>query len=378
MKSKISNSQMKDSSSKLIFSDPILCAQFLRGYVDIPLLKNVQPEDIEDVTSRYLHMFTEERNSDSVNRVRTKINETPFFIVSLIEHKSNVDYNVVMQVFRYMVFIWEDYEKEMEKQHKGISKTKDFKYPPILPIVFYDGIENWTASNRLHDRIIFSDVFGQYIPDYQCMLIKLSDYTNAELMEKKDELSVIMMVDRLRNAADYAKLVQEVSSDYLHEVTAKSPEYLLEIMAQIVEVFLAKLNIPLEEVDTFTSQIKERNMGELFAHFEGWDVQAIRKEAREEARKEAQKEAQVLARKQVEREVEKARKQVMQQVTEQVTEQVTQQVTETDIKKLLAVLHKLGCSRETTIEQLVEQYQLAYEIAAKKVDDFWKRNTLLH
>ena len=92
MKEKISNSQMKDTSSKLIFSDPILCAQFLRGYVDIPLLKNVQPEDIEDVTNRYLHMFTEERNSDSVSRIRTKINETPFFIVSLIEYKSNVDY----------------------------------------------------------------------------------------------------------------------------------------------------------------------------------------------------------------------------------------------------------------------------------------------
>ena len=35
MKEKISNSQMRDTSSKLIFSDPILCAQFLRGYVDI-------------------------------------------------------------------------------------------------------------------------------------------------------------------------------------------------------------------------------------------------------------------------------------------------------------------------------------------------------
>ena len=92
MKEKISNSQMKDTSGKLIFSDPILCAQFLWGYVDIPLLKDVQPEDIEDVTGRYLHMFTEERNSDSVSRVRTKINETPFFIVSLIEYKSNVDY----------------------------------------------------------------------------------------------------------------------------------------------------------------------------------------------------------------------------------------------------------------------------------------------
>ena len=369
MTESISNSQVKDSSSKRIFSDPILCAQFLRGYVDIPLLKDVQPEDIEDVTSRYLHMFTEERNSDSVNKVKTKMNETPFFIVSLIEHKSNVDYNVVMQVFRYMVFIWEDYEKEMEKQHRGISKTKDFKYPPILPIVFYDGVENWTASNKLHDRILFSDVFGQYIPDYQCMLIKLLDYTNAELMEKKDELSVIMMVDRLRNAADYTKLVQEVSSNYLHEVTAKSPEYLLEIMAQIVEVFLAKLNIPLEEVDIFTSQIKERNKGELFAHFEGWDVQAIRKEAREEA--------QILARKQVEREMEEVRKQVereMEETRNEVTQQVTEQVIETDIKKLLAVLYKLGCSRETVIEQLMEQYQLPHELAAKKADDFVERS----
>ena len=42
-----------------------------------------------------------------------------FYWISLIEHKSNVDYNVVMQVFRYMVFIWEDYEKEMEEGSLG-------------------------------------------------------------------------------------------------------------------------------------------------------------------------------------------------------------------------------------------------------------------
>ena len=161
-------------------------------------------------------------------------------------------------------------------------------------------------------------------------------------------------------------MIQEVGSDYLHEVTEQSPAYLLEIMAQIVEVFMAKLNIPLEEVDTFTSQIKERNMGELFAHFEGWDVQAIRKEAREEARKEIQKEVQILARKQVESEMEEVRKQV--------TQQVTQQVTEASIQKLLTVLHKLDCSREAAIEQLIEQYQLTHEIAATKVNDFWMRS----
>lgn len=33
-------------------------------------------------------------------------------------------------------------------------------------------------------------------------------------------------------------------------------------------MFLAKLNVPWEEMDAFTEQIKERKMGELFKYFE--------------------------------------------------------------------------------------------------------------
>lgn len=219
MTEKFHSSKVKDSSSKIIFEDPVLCSQFLRGYVDIPILKDVQPEDIEDVTERFVHMFTEERNSDIVKRVHTKINDTPFFLISLIEHKSVVDYNVVMQILRYMVFIWEDYEKEMERQHKGISRTKEFKYPPVLPVIFYDGTDTWTAATRLQERVLFSDMFVKYIPDYQCILMQLNDYSNEELLKRKEELSIVMLIDKLKNAADYAELGQELSEEYLGEVT---------------------------------------------------------------------------------------------------------------------------------------------------------------
>ena len=63
-----------------------------------------------------------------------------------------------MQILRYMVYIWEDYEKECEIKQKGISKNKDFKYPPILPIIFYNGSKNWTSSLQLNERIYFSDI----------------------------------------------------------------------------------------------------------------------------------------------------------------------------------------------------------------------------
>ena len=83
----MSNSKVHDSSSKLIFGNAELCSQFLRNYMDMPILKNVKAEDIEDVTERYIPMFTEERNSDTVKRIKLSENQTLFFI-SLIEHKT--------------------------------------------------------------------------------------------------------------------------------------------------------------------------------------------------------------------------------------------------------------------------------------------------
>ena len=324
----LTNTKLRDSSAKIIFKDPILCAQFLRDYVDIPILKDVEPEDIEDETDRFVHLFTEERDSDVVKRIRLKRGKTPFYLVTLIEHKSDVDYNVVMQIFRYMAFIWEDYEKEQNREHKGISRTKDFKYPPILPVVYYEGKDNWTAATRLHDRVFLSDVLGEYIPDYRCIMMQLNKYTNRKLMEKEDELSVIMMINKLQRAADFTSLKEEVPSEYLEKVTAGTPEYLLGIMEQVIEILLRKINVPQEEAAEFAEQVKERKMGELFANFEAYDVQATRAEERKRTIEEA-------------------------------------------IEKLIKVNKKHGCSKRETEEDLTEKYGLTEEEAAQRLELYW-------
>lgn len=323
----ILNTKVRDSSSKIIFGDPVLCCQFLKGYVNIPILKDVQPEDIEDVSERYVHMFVEERNSDVVKRVRLKENTTSFYVISLIEHKSLVEYNVVMQILRYMIYIWEDYEREQEREHPGISKTKDFKYPPVLPIIYYDGSMNWTASVELKERIFLSDILEEYLPNFKCILVQLKDYSNAELMEKKDELSIIMLISRLQKAADFETIGREVNAEYLNDITSKSPKYLLDIIAQIIEVLLLKVNVPYEEAEAFAGQVKERRMGELFANFEEYDVQATRRDEREK--------------------------------------------TIEDIKKLINIMKRLGCSIEVAKEQLMEAYNLTKEETEKKIALYW-------
>lgn len=64
------NQHNRDISSKTVFGNAVLCAQFLRDNVDMPMLRNVQPEDIEDVSERYYPYLGTEFHSDSVKRIR--------------------------------------------------------------------------------------------------------------------------------------------------------------------------------------------------------------------------------------------------------------------------------------------------------------------
>ncbi|MFR5149132.1 MAG: Rpn family recombination-promoting nuclease/putative transposase [Ruminococcus sp.] len=163
-----------------IFKNNRLTSQFLSNYTGIQMLAGVRPEDIEDVTERYHAFLGIEFESDTIKKVCLhQADGTPdreIYVISLIEHKSAVDYDVAMQLFRYMSVIWYDYRMEQNKKKKDANRRKAFRYPLIIPFVYYEGKEKWTArpaferpdrvrgrNERIHTR--FS------IPRSQCAAI---------------------------------------------------------------------------------------------------------------------------------------------------------------------------------------------------------------
>ncbi|MFG6356034.1 MAG: hypothetical protein K1W26_04300 [Acetatifactor sp.] len=48
----------------MIFSDNILSSQFLRDYADMDILRHIQPEDIEDVSERFVPLYSTDREND--------------------------------------------------------------------------------------------------------------------------------------------------------------------------------------------------------------------------------------------------------------------------------------------------------------------------
>ena len=69
-----------------------------------------------------------ELHTRNVNSREIFKNDTLAYVISLIEHKSDIDYDVAMQLLRYMTVIWQDY-KDMQLSLIHISEPTR---PPLL------------------------------------------------------------------------------------------------------------------------------------------------------------------------------------------------------------------------------------------------------
>ena len=298
----------RDVSSKKVLGNPILYAQFLRDNVKIPFLKDVQPEDIEDVSERYIPYLGTEFESDTVKKVhlhnRQNMDQTvseqrsekvheydplkePFFLISLTEHKSQVDYDVAMQLLKYMLCIWLDYKKEMEQKKEGASERKSFRYPLIIPIVYYEGKALWTADRQFHARISCGEPLRGWVPDFTYEVVRLHDYSNEELLARGDEMSLIMLFNKIQDMMDLSKFLK-LPQEKLDDMVRDTPEAILDIIVSVMESLCVKIGATEEEMQECVSRVRERRMGYLFENIEKMDIQAERRntaEARAEARK---------------------------------------------------------------------------------------------
>ena len=276
----------QNNTGKVIFEDNNLCCQFLNDYVDLPHFRDVRPEDIEDVSEEFVPLFSNEREADRIKeiKIRGENNITSFFLISLIEHKSNVEYNIHMQIFRYMVYIWERYEKQMERENPGCTRRKGFAYPPIIPIVYYEGKGSWTAPKEFKDKIMFGETFKEFLPNFSYYMVPIHDYSNETLINHGDEISLVMLINKLQSIDDMEQF-SSLPAHKLEEILKNTPDYLLDIIVNVLRAFLRKVNVPEDEMETIVSKVKEKKMGELFANMDKMDIQAERRKTAEAQRR---------------------------------------------------------------------------------------------
>lgn len=267
----------RDVNSRTVFKNNLLTSQFLQRYTNLPVFASLKPEDIEDVSAKYQVYLGVEYEADTIKKVYIRDKDgcvsQEIFVISLIEHKSNVDYDVSMQLLRYMCAIWQDYKAEQEKLCKNGSKSKNFRYPIIIPIVYYEGKLQWTADLNLKKRIEFADEFGKYVPDFTYEVVSVNQYTNEELGRRGDEMSLVMQINKIQTPEDLTAFLNEARESAV-SVYANAPEEIKKIYRDIIWALLIKENFSVEETKAIVEEIGGNGMGILFENMEKMDIQA--------------------------------------------------------------------------------------------------------
>ncbi len=112
--------------------------------------------------------------ADVVYRCKFKGSEEELYFVLLWEHKSKPDKYVAIQVGLYILLTL--YE---------MTKAEDPKLEPILPLVFYNGKEDWQPKTivELFEEHPFFDTFKQYLPTFDFLFNNISSLSTEELLQ---------------------------------------------------------------------------------------------------------------------------------------------------------------------------------------------------
>ncbi len=107
-------------------------------------------------------------------------------------------------------------------------------------------------------------------------MVPIRKYTNEELLEKADEISLVMLFNKVQTKEDIERL-REIPPEKLSEILQNTPGQVLQVIADVLYVLLLKENVPVEEAEELVEKVKEKKMAELFENMEKMDIQAERR-----------------------------------------------------------------------------------------------------
>ena len=91
------------------------------------------------------------------------------------------------------------------------------------------------GSGQLKDRIEFAEQMEKYIPDFSYEVVSVSQYKNEELSMKRDEMSLVMLINKIQTPriAKISERYQRACQLYLQQC----PEAIKEIYKKILWTF---------------------------------------------------------------------------------------------------------------------------------------------
>jgi len=194
-----------DKRHKELLSNKKSFLSLLRDCVKEPWVYELDEDSITKTNNSFILQDFSEKEADVVYEATLNGRKIIFYI--LLELQSRVDYRMPYRLLLYIVEILRYYYNHADVNERD---NKDFKFPVVFPIVFFSGKDTWTVPLNLREMFSDYETFGDYVLNFEYMLVNAKGYDNDTLKGFSSKLlGLVLMLEKTKNDLEFYSSIRD-------------------------------------------------------------------------------------------------------------------------------------------------------------------------
>ena len=238
-----------DAGYHLLFEQPRVMRDLLRGFVPGEVLRGVTVESIEPQKTDFYNKHFKKRDGDMLVKLRRN-DGTSAYLWFLLEFQVQPERFMAVRIGTYLFWL---YEHLIQSQALGA----DGELPPVFAMVFYHGERKWSVPNGLGGLIALPkhSLLWPWQPQVRFHLLQEQEVDTGPLEHNKNVAGLLIRLNQCREAKDFAavigRLTAVVRGDEDRELSRLLLRWIVEVLAPKHEVDLTVQDVePLVEDKT--------------------------------------------------------------------------------------------------------------------------------
>ena len=129
----------------------------------------------------------------------------------LLELQSKVDYRMP---YRLLLYITEVLRHHYNNSDVKMRDRKNFKFPAVVPIVFFSGSRKWTVPTNLREMFGGHKRFGGSLLDFSYALVDVKGFNDETVAGFHSRLlKIMMMFEKSKNVEELIEVIKKYEGD---------------------------------------------------------------------------------------------------------------------------------------------------------------------
>lgn len=205
--------QEHDKGYKNIFSKKHNFLHFLKKYIKADWVSNIDEKDLVPINTTFIDEEYQNKESDIIYKIKFKDSEIIFYI--LLELQSTVDQIMPFRLLKYMTELM---KREFDNTPKNEREATNYRLPAVVPVILYNGSDNWTAVKSFKEYVQGYKQFGEYIVDFKYFLLDLNRITEETILSTNELLDIIFALDQTPNRKNMERILK-IAAENLGEMS---------------------------------------------------------------------------------------------------------------------------------------------------------------